>query len=281
MAKSKSEDLLLKYKAFKENKSGENNGNVVPGVKWFIPADPALSLQQLATIKDIRSIEVNLSNESSINSVMVASSLHSKTLKHVSIDFSSLGIPYIPSGNGVQSKGYESEVFMSSRKILGNLGAVQLESLQLKNCPNLPEFCRDLGKLDVSKLKYFNIRFSNIDSDFSFQGGLYDFISKSPSIQYFNFDNVPLSIFLVRDIVKAKPHIHLPPSTPDPENAIADMRSGQLIEVIDKSMNAPLGVIAMVLDYLNPNVQVELIGGIDASFEGMDYSSALEQVLAI
>lgn len=280
---AKSEELLRKYKSFKENKNGENNGkvSVVPGVKWFIPADPALSLQQLATIKDIRSIEVNLSNESSINSVTVASSLHSKTLKHVSIDFSGLGIAYMPSGNGVQSKGYESEVFMSSRKILGNLEGLQLESLQLQCCPNLPEFCRDLGKLDVSQLKYFNISYSNMDPYPSFQGDIYNFISKCPSIKYFNFAGVSLSPVLVRDIIIAKPYIHLPPSTPDPEGAVADMRSGQLIEMIDKSMNAPLVVIAMVLDYLSPNIQVELIGGIDASFEGMNYGHAVEQVLAI
>lgn len=243
--------------------------------KWYPPMDAALCLQQLATFKGIQSIDLNLSNDSGINAIMIASALHSKTLKHVSIDFSGLGVAPLP------LEAYKSEVFMSSRKILSHLEPLQLESLQLKNCPNLPEFCRDLGKINVEKLKYFNISFSNIDSDPSFQGGIYEFVSKSPSIQYFNFSGVALHPALVRDIMKAKPHISLPPSVADPEGAIADIRSSQLIEKMDQYMKAPLGVIAIVLDYLNPNIQVELIGGVDGSAEGMDYGFAVEQALAI
>ncbi len=274
---SKSEELLRKYKSYKENKSGENSvkAPVLPVARWYPPTDPALCLQQLATLKDMRGIDVNLVNESGVNSVIVASGLHARTLKHISIDFSGLGVVASP------MESYKSEVFMSSRKILGNLGALQLESLQLKNCPNLPEFCRDLGKLDISKLKYFNISFSNIGSDFSFEAGIYDFVSQSPSIRYFNFTNVYFNPQLVQEILRVKPYIHLPPSIPDPGNVIADMRSYQLMEIIDSNMKAPLELIAMVLDYLNPNIQVELIGGIDASFEGMDYGLAVDQVLAI
>lgn len=271
--------LLAKHRAYKESEvyrasnNKEQVGKRLP-MKLFLNQNGENCLSQLAKFKNVEVIEAKLSlSVGIIDAVIVASQMHSKTLKHLSLDFAEMGVYNAESA-------YRSEPFMSSRQIWQDLEGLKLESLQLKSCPNLPEFCRgNLEKLDRSELKYFNISGSDVlgiggRDDFMFD--LIRFVSSSPNIQYFNHNaNSPQ---LLEGVMAVKPFIYLSPYGAD---RACDIRVGQLVEEIFKSaINVlPEPVVCHVLDYINIE-PLELLGGVNPSL-ACDYGSAVEQTLGI